>query len=288
MGLRSVLGRSKSGQALSKSFDGSNSVVDVSDKTKQEMMEKFLKAHNGKLPQKMSIKEQLRARSFVKKELAANKGFFKSMKSLASDEPEAEGEENEQETIERLQADVERLTEKCSSLESQNILVAVQQLDILARVISLVLSLTVLYCYWKLVIWGRHQISLEMFLPMQRIEEYIVNENQFLLDMTFQILRHDYFSLLVQAILFVLPYVYNQRTHGSMHRRFQVFCIAFIIVGRIRLCRWREKTFVQSGVTKSTDASSIPRYGESCTETGIWEANYEISGEFCSDKYPVG
>jgi len=278
MGLRSVLGRSKSGIALSKSFHGNHSIVDASDKKKQEMMEKFLKAHNGKFPQKMSIKEQLRARSFARKELAANKGLSKNMKSLASDEPE--GEENEQETIERLQADVERLTDKCSSLESQNILVAVQQLDILARVISLVLSLTVLYCYWKLVLWGRHQISLEMLLPMQLIEEYIVNENQFLLDMTLQILRHDYFSLLVQAIFFVLPYIYNQRTHGSMHRRFQVFCIAFIIVGRIRLCRWREQTFVQSGVTKSTDASTIPRYGESCTESGIWEANYEISARF--------
>jgi hypothetical protein len=68
-----------------------------------------------------------------------------------------------------------------------------------------------------------------------------------------------------------------------MHRRFQVFVVAFIVVGRIRLCRWREKMFVQSESTKSTSENSslskIPRYGEGCNDNGIWEANYEISGE---------
>ena len=66
--------------------------------------------------------------------------------------------------------------------------------------------------------------------------------------------------------------------------------IAFIILGRIRLCRWRAKTFGQSGIAAAAKrqngddaaaaATSVPRFGESCTEDGIWEAADEIGARF--------
>jgi len=99
----------------------------------------------------------------------------------------------------------------------------------------------------------------------------------------------------IQLGMVALPLGYNYLTCGSFRRRLQVFSTAFVVIGRIRLCRWREQHFVQQQqpapsrqpqTHRTTDSSAIaanntiPRYGESCTNDGIWESNYEISARF--------
>eukprot|EP00980_Cylindrotheca_fusiformis_P014595 scaffold3955_cov160-Cylindrotheca_fusiformis.AAC.15 len=203
-------------------------------------------------------------------------------------DPSDDEEEDPNRSIEILQANVQRLTEKCAALESQNILVSVQQLDILAKTISYILSASVLYLYWKAIILAQTHLSLDM-LRLDLLQERTMRDNddakQFL-SFVMAILQHPITAYVVRAVLMVYPYIHNQRTHGSMHRRFQVFAVAFIVIGRIKLCRWRENSFVQSGIASQSSGSgnatlaTIPRFGESCTDDGIWEANYEISARF--------
>ena len=181
--------------------------------------------------------------------------------------------------VERLESDVQRLSEKCAALEAQNILVSVQQLDIMARFLSLLLSLSVLYVYWRVIVWITREITTHRLLPIY-LQHWVVDfltrkgENVFFQGCV-SIFQHSRIQLLIQIALLLFPYLYNRWTHGSMHRRFQVFVIAFIILARVRLCRWREQTFIQE-----SNNSEIPRFGESCTSDGIWEANYEISARF--------
>ena len=141
------------------------------------------------------------------------------------------------ERMEQLERHVERLAKRCSALEAQNILVSVQVLDIVAQIAAWALSLSSLALYVYLV-------------------------------------TTCFSSLLLRVALLAMPYVYNRRTHGSFHRRFEVFAIAFIVIMRVRLCRWRERMFMDA------DPDNIAEFGESLTEDAIWEANYEVSARF--------
>lgn len=270
MGLRN---RFKSSSNSSNNAETSASPPNKSDLRKKAMMEKFMKAHSD--GSELSLKQAFRAKSFLRKELAGHSSNF-----FEEDDKEG-GEEDTSRLIEVLEANVQRLTEKCAALESQNILVSVQQLDILAKAVSYILSFSVLYLYWKMIQFAQAHLSLDM-LPLHLLPEG--DEVNQVVSFAMSVLQHPVATYLVQVMLMLYPYLYNKRTHGSMHRRFQVFAVAFIVIGRIKLCRWRENTFVQSGQasgnSSSTGASTISRYGESCTDDGIWEANYEISARF--------
>jgi hypothetical protein len=276
MGLRD---RFKSSRNVQHGDSENGNSLTKSDQRRQAMMEKFMKAHSngGGASGTFSMKQQLRAKSFFRKELAANSSNF-----FSEEKEEEDSQEDTSRTIEILQANVQRLTEKCGALESQNILVSVQQLDILAKTVSYILSCSVLCLYWKVIIYAKSHLSLDM-LPLQLVQEAMGGETSEVLLYIMAVIKHPITAYMVQAILMVFPYIHNKRTYGSMHRRFQVFAIAFIIIGRIKLCRWRENTFAQSGTASHTGnngASTIPQFGESCTDDGIWEANYEISARF--------
>jgi hypothetical protein len=281
MGLRD---RFKSSRNVQHEDSENGNGLTKSDQRRQAMIEKFMKAHSdgggGGASGSFSVKQQLRAKSFFRKELAANPSNFFSGE-------EEDSLEDTSRSVEILQANVQRLTEKCAALESQNILVSVQQLDILAKAVSYILSFSVLCLYWKAILFAKSHLSLDM-LPLQLVQEAMGGETSGVLPYIMAVMKHPITSYIVQAILMVFPYLHNKRTYGSMHRRFQVFAVAFIIIGRIKLCRWRENIFAQSGTTAShtgksnsaNGASTIPQFGESCTDDGIWEANYEISARF--------
>ncbi|KAL7556508.1 hypothetical protein ACA910_000971 [Epithemia clementina (nom. ined.)] len=191
---------------------------------------------------------------------------------------------NELQLLERiawLEKQVDTLNTKCGSLEAQNILVSVQKLDLFARGLAWLASLSVLYLWWHLVFFITGLLYDRVF-PVSGLLFYIL------------------LKVLLRGVLLVVPYFYNELTHGSAHRRFQVFAIAFIVIARVRLCRWREKLFIKNtggnGETNTADddairtsssdkenksmSDAVPVYGESITEDTMWEANYEISARF--------
>lgn len=227
--------------------------------------------HGGRINRKRTSRisrDQLRAKSFLQRErAAASEQTPLIMQTSSADDTEY---------IERLEDHIQRLSEKCAALESQNILVATQQLDLFARYFSFALSLSVLYGYWRLVGWilctfmKDHPSSLIEALS----EAGAIDKST--LGALAAIVQSSWFVRSLQIGLLLVPYLYNKWTHGSMHRRFQVFVIAFIIIIRIRMCRWREAMFLQN----DPSGTQIPRYGEACTNDGIWEANYEISARF--------
>ena len=212
----------------------------------------------------------------------------RSMESSTTTDMEEEDEEDNY--VERLEANVQRLADKCAALESQNILVAVQQLDLFAQYFSLFLSLSVLYGYWKFMgSWLLPRLLHQYLLPflvasLQEqqtgagvAEQVEVTKQLVPTTLWIAIAQNSWTILGLQVILLAIPYLYNRWTYGSMHRRFQVFVVAFIVIIRVKMCRWRENKFLQEDDTSNP---AIPRYGEACTNDGIWEANYEISARF--------
>ena len=171
------------------------------------------------------------------------KNFIREQQSTLVDESALP-----EERIEQLERHIDRLAKRCSALEAQNILVSVQVLDFLAQTTAWVLSLASLALY-GCAVWRMTQETTESILYQ----------------VSFWVLR---------LALLAVPYVYNRWTHGSFHRRFEVFVIAFIVMMRVRLCRWRERMFMNK------DPDTITEFGESLTEEAIWEANYEVSARF--------
>ncbi len=219
-------------------------------------------------------KEPLRAKSFLRRERAGQQEATPLLpaESFSSDDVE------ESQSIEKLEADVQRLAAKCAALESQNILVAVQQLDLMVRFFSVVLSLSVLFAYWKVMTYllpivahGCLPLLLNQFQKITTCDD----DCQSKLEIFASLIQSVWTIRFLQGISLLIPFLYNRWNHGSLHRRFQVFVVAFIIIIRIRMCRWREKMFLQED-----ESTEIPRFGEACTNDGIWEANYEISARF--------
>lgn len=164
-------------------------------------------------------------------------------------------EETSEETIERLQKDITTLSSRCACLEAQNILVSVQQLDVAAKSIAWTLSVVSLYFYLRFVFWSVDKV------PALLEEHYGLTYPSFV-------------WWIVKIALSVYPYLYNRMTYGVTHRRFEVFAVAFIVISRTRLARWRERTFMTG------ERSDVPGFGEDTNENAIWDANYEISARF--------
>lgn len=217
-------------------------------------------------------KEQLRAKSFLRREQQGA-----DILEQTDEDEEETGNDNTpidpNALIERLQANVRMLSEKCSALESQNILVSVQQLDWLVWGISYSLSGLALYAYWQLLSWGIPQIPFQQILKGLSLHRLVIPDA---VEMVWSYFKPYALSFLKTA-LWTIPYFYNKLTHGSFHRRTQVFAVAFIVIGRIKLCRWREKVFLQEA---GREEDEVLPFGEACTNDGIWEANYEISARF--------
>lgn len=236
-----------------------------------------------------SKRQPLRARSFLRKEYEGHQDY-RSMGKTMSEESRTDEEEEVLSTsqyLEQLEANVSRLEEKCAALESQNILAAVHQLDLFVRGMAITLSLATLFLFWKVLVlsqfvpWCLTQLPI---LATSLFSEDILSAQPSLIPILEQIAGNNWLVWFLQLGLLAVPYFYDKWTHGSTHRRFEVFVLALLILGRIRMCRWREHYFLQEEHNrKSTisdaesNASTIPRYGESCTNDGIWEANYEIN-----------
>lgn len=155
--------------------------------------------------------------------------------------------DNDEMNVTQLQITIERLSRRCAALESQTILVAVQQLDILARALawSLTIGLFLIYCATSYLLITL--LPAWLYLPSTKL----------------------FYGL--SCIVASIPILYNYMTHGSLHRRMEVFVIAAIVIIRTKLCRWRERTFASA----YTDDKFI-----STREEDIWDANYEVSARF--------
>jgi len=173
-------------------------------------------------------------------------------------------EESANDRIERLEKENKTLSDRCACLEAQNILVAVQQLDIAARAIAIVSSAVSMYYYWKFLWWVMASIPilLDKYLPALIKVPAI------------RLVFHSISWTFLKYLFTFVPYAYNRMTYGSVHRRFEVFAVAFIVIARMKLCRWREHMFV-------TDARDyVAKFGEDMSEDAIWNANYDISARF--------
>ena len=166
------------------------------------------------------------------------------------------------ERIEQLERHVDRLAKRCSALEAQNILVSVQLLDTVAQLTAWTLSLVSLAVYAVLVGWWTNRV----FFIVDGDTSTMTTGDSAMIQLSA--------CWLLRLVLLCLPYLYNRWTHGSFHRRFEVFAIAFIVIMRVRLCRWRERMFM------NPDPNTVTEFGESLTEEAIWEANYEVSARF--------
>jgi aarF domain-containing kinase len=156
---------------------------------------------------------------------------------------------------EKMAQEISILSAKCARLEAQNILIPVQKLDFAARVCAWILSITSFYIYVCLVV-----------VLVDLLRSTLLGYNvEFPLCINW----------ILKAILSVCPYIYNRWNYNVVHRRFEVFTVAFVVIGRTWLARWRERVFLQSEVE-----TKVLSYGESCTEEAIWDANYEISARF--------
>ena len=189
------------------------------------------------------------------KKMTFQKHLYTRKEDFKKTSIEYETDSKDDDTIEQLEADVRRLAKKCEALESQNILVSVQQLDYLARILTMLLCLFALLLYWKVVVFGTNAMNTIAVNGQQ--SSFFVG-----------LAKNSLTIVLLRGILMSMPFVYNHKTHASINRRFQVFVVAFIVIGRIRLCRWRERTFVQTGINENSSdvGNRINRFGESCTE----------------------
>lgn len=147
---------------------------------------------------------------------------------------------------------LQHLAKRCATLEAQNILVPVQQLDLLARTTAWFLSLISMVVYLWLL-WNA------LWAVANKWDEVPSGSLVFALFL----------------VLSSVPYLYNRFTYGSVHRRFEVFCVAGIVIARIFLCKDREKTFASE-----MDGELTTTYGEVTPDEAIWDANYEISARF--------
>jgi len=230
--------------------------------------------------------------------------------------PPAVEEELEQ-TVEQLQQHVAALQDTCGRLQAQNILVSVQQLDWLARAIAWSLSAVTVWYYWKMLIWiapwlGRWYDWTSSSESMASTLIFVVESPVLLLQqlcppMMWEHLMGPLLGWIGKAIIFGWPFLHHRLCHGLAFRRFEVFAVFFIVLIRVKLCRWRERMFAATALDEDTSSeedqnrtttpppgittaaastttmsssSSSSSYGATITEDDIWDANYEISARF--------
>jgi len=174
---------------------------------------------------------------------------------------------SEERTVEELEKKVKVLQQKCECLEAQNILVSVQQLDILARAVAVILSALTFCSYVFMVLWSWERSGISAILK------------DCFAAIDLPVLLEPWTSTLciwsIKTLPLSLPYIHHRFSHGLAHRRFEVFAVFFIVLARMKLCRWRERMFASDDQDKDTAS-----YGIHASETGIWEANYAISARF--------
>lgn len=183
--------------------------------------------------------------------------------------------QQQEERIAQLERHVDRLATRCSALEAQNILVSVQVLDMFARTLAWTCSLSCLFLYGHVVCWWTSFCITDSTLD-ESFQQSSSTEQQDLM----RLMIHSVGIWTLRLALLSMPYFYNRFTHGSFHRRFEVFAIAFIVIARVRLCRWRENLFMDKNNSSRTAGTSVAEFGEAISEEAIWEANYEVSARF--------
>mmetsp|Transcript_30 Transcript_30/g.66 ORF Transcript_30/g.66 Transcript_30/m.66 type:complete len:1162 (-) Transcript_30:47-3532(-) len=175
-------------------------------------------------------------------------------------------------TVQRLRAENSVLFSRCRKLEAQNIIAAAQMIDCVTMMIGMVTAVVCYGLYIKVMWWGvdyysHHTSAVSWFL---------------------------------KVLIATMPYIYNRRNYGVTYRRFHVFAVAFVMIGRIKLVRWRANRFSKPFSDSSKDeeldnqrsnidlstlreegsASLSQHFGDGITEDDIWESNYEINARF--------
>lgn len=166
--------------------------------------------------------------------------------------------------VEQLKLEIQRLSSTCKCLEAQNIIAAAQMVDFIAVSIGNFCSFVSYILYQQMIWWIASLLG------------------------TAGVVAIDFIKW---AFLF-LPYVYNRKYYGVLHRRFHVFAVAFVMILRIKLTRWRINTFasnlkIEQNGDKNNDESMENNisarsmdYGYDINEDDIWDANYEINARF--------
>jgi len=218
--------------------------------------------------------------------------------------------------VEQLTSDKEALLSRCRKLESQNIIAAAQTLDIISIAIGIGVCAIVYYVYARLALLFCNYFMESMYMYMYASVDTDVNMDGNVDDSIMEYeheheMVHKVGILLLKSIIIAIPYLHNKYNYNITYRRFQVFSVAFIMIARIKLTRWRVKKYISSAKTDSdtdteTDgnpesssqgpsntsnlsalrkgssgaASSSSYFGEGITEDDIWEGVYEVNARF--------
>jgi predicted unusual protein kinase regulating ubiquinone biosynthesis (AarF/ABC1/UbiB family)/CubicO group peptidase (beta-lactamase class C family) len=193
--------------------------------------------------------------------------------------------------LKNLQEQNKRLATRCTALEAQNILWPVHVLDILTQIMAWVLSLSTTFLGWRFLVWSISKIvpfilaTTRQYIPSVEnttIEPLlaVLGDYNTLLSSTWNCASDNKFAWLSASLFYI-----TRTRHGYLlHRRFDVFVIAFICMMRIRLARWRERTFIvvqrDNNERQATTRFGSGNYGEYLTKDAIWDANYEISARY--------
>jgi hypothetical protein len=213
-------------------------------------------------------------RNTLTPELKARLLAFLKTQSFSLEEQAGDATDNDaaRMLLEQVQSDVQVLADRASALEAQSILVAVQSLDFLAQGMAWMCSISAYALYGGLVWW---------ILP--DVESCVASQMALLLPTTpthVSTILPVLVSWIFRLTILALPFLYNRRTHGSLHRRFEVFAVAFLMIARVRLCRWREKDFGSKDSDTDDDDKKVTRLGESLSSEALWEIHYEVSARF--------
>lgn len=159
--------------------------------------------------------------------------------------------------LERLEAENSALSSRCRKLEAQNIIAAAQMVDFIAVMIGFSVAALTYYLYYKIV-WS--------MLDFDHLAKWVV-----------------------KPVVLAIPYIHNKRNYNITYRRFQVFAVAFVMIARVKLVRWRVNKFAKPSDSgdKPKDLSTLrdggattSHFGDDITEDDIWESNYEINARF--------
>jgi aarF domain-containing kinase len=136
-----------------------------------------------------------------------------------------------------LGSHVECVARQTSAAEGQELLATAQQLDWFARIAARLLSVLALFVYWRLVGWTAHMVQRKF--P----KEFV------------------HVALISKILLVILPFF-----HWSLaYRRFHIFVAAFIVLGRVKLTRWRVRNLSDK---------------DGRTANHVWTVNDEIAARF--------
>jgi predicted unusual protein kinase regulating ubiquinone biosynthesis (AarF/ABC1/UbiB family) len=202
--------------------------------------------------------------------------------------PEMRGDKSEERA--RLEKHIEVLAARCARLEAQNILVSVQKLDLFARGTALNLSVAFLVLYWRLLGWAFRIAAVMIEKSLPNIYQYLewiqiaigsapavieqsLPNNYHYLEWA-QMALHPLSLFAMRLGLFCIPYLRHRLLHGVDYRRLEVFAVAFVVIIRMKLARWRENMFMMD------PAEPVANFGEDTNEDAIWDANYEVSARF--------